>query len=154
MIPTLRELFCSPRSEETLSLSCWYHILSYVREIPKSVDTKCKFGREKNAVAKSSRNHFPVVNDAKEFLGVIRLDDIRHMMFDSELYEKVDAESLMHADAGIINYENDSMNDIMTKFKSTGAWNLPVIKQGQYYGYISKSKLLTAYRQQLINFTK
>ena len=108
----------------------------------------------KNAVAKSSRNHFPVVNDKHEFLGVIRLDDIRHMMFDSDLYDKVTAASLMHADAGIINYDEDKMNAIMDKFKSSGAWNLPVIKSGKYYGYISKSKLLTAYRQQLINFTQ
>ncbi|MCF7567407.1 chloride channel protein [Sabulilitoribacter arenilitoris] len=108
----------------------------------------------KKAVAKSSRNHFPVVNNNGEFLGVIRLDDMRHMMFDTDLYDKVDASSLMHADAGIIDYNVDSMNDIMTKFKTSGAWNLPVIKGGKYYGYISKSKLLTAYRQQLINFTK
>ncbi|QRM88990.1 CBS domain-containing protein [Lacinutrix sp. WUR7] len=107
----------------------------------------------KNAVAKSSRNHFPVVNDKHEFLGVIRLDDIRHMMFNTELYDTVDVASLMHADAGIINYEEDRMHVIMDKFKSSGAWNLPVIKDGKYYGYISRSKLLTAYRQQLINFT-
>ncbi|NNC51290.1 MAG: chloride channel protein [Flaviramulus sp.] len=108
----------------------------------------------KNAVAKSSRNHFPVVDDNHKFLGVIRLDDIRHIMFDSELYDKVDAASLMHADAGIIDYDSDSMTVIMDKFKTSGAWNLPVIKQGKYYGYISKSKLLTAYRRQLIKFTK
>ena len=108
----------------------------------------------KNAVAKSSRNHFPVVNKNDEFLGVIRLDDIRGMMFDSSLYDSVDASSLMHADAGIINYEDDTMNDIMEKFKSSGAWNLPVIKNGKYYGYISKSKLLTAYRRELIKFTQ
>lgn len=108
----------------------------------------------KKAVAKSSRNHFPVVNDNDEFLGVIRLDDIRHMMFDSDLYDKVDASSLLHADYGIIDYDQDSMNDIMEQFKTTGAWNLPVIKDGKYYGYISKSKLLTAYRRQLINFTQ
>jgi CIC family chloride channel protein len=108
----------------------------------------------KNAVAKSSRNHFPVVDNEGRFLGVIRLDDIRHIMFDSNLYDKVDAASLMHGDAGIIDYEDDSMNTIMDKFKSSGAWNLPVIKDGKYYGYISKSKLLTAYRQQLINFTQ
>ncbi|WP_303318748.1 chloride channel protein [Flavivirga abyssicola] len=108
----------------------------------------------KKAVAKSSRNHFPVVNDAHEFLGVIRLDDVRHIMFNSNLYDKVEASSLMHADADIIIYEEHSMNDIMDKFKSSGAWNLPVVKHGKYYGYISKSKLLTAYRQQLINFTK
>ena len=107
----------------------------------------------KNAVAKSSRNHFPVVNDKHEFLGVIRLDDIRHMMFDTDLYKKVQASSLMHSDAGIINYHEDNMNDIMDKFKSSGAWNLPVIKDGKYFGYISRSKLLTAYRQQLLNFT-
>lgn len=106
-----------------------------------------------NAVAKSSRNHFPVVNKNDEFLGVIRLDDIRHMMFNTELYDKVDVQSLMHADAGIINYEEDTMNSIMEKFKTSGAWNLPVIKHGKYYGYISKSKLLTAYRRQLINVT-
>lgn len=108
----------------------------------------------KNAVAKSSRNHFPVVNDKHEFLGAIRLDDIRHMMFNAELYNEVDASSLMHSDTEIINYDEDSMNTIMDKFKSSGAWNLPVIKGGKYYGYISKSKLLTAYRQQLINFTQ
>ncbi|WNH14244.1 chloride channel protein [Thalassobellus suaedae] len=108
----------------------------------------------KNAVSKSSRNHFPVVNDEQEFLGVIRLDDIRHIMFNSDLYDNVDAASLMHADAGIIDYNKDSMKQIMDKFKTSGAWNLPVIKNGKYFGYISKSKLLTAYRRQLINFTK
>lgn len=107
----------------------------------------------KNAVAKSSRNHFPVVNKNHEFLGVVRLDDIRHMMFDNDLYDKVDAANIMRADAGIINYETDNMSTIMDQFKSSGAWNLPVVKNGKYYGYISKSKLLTAYRQQLINFT-
>ncbi|GAA4233634.1 chloride channel protein [Postechiella marina] len=103
----------------------------------------------KDAVSKSSRNHFPVVNENQEFLGVIRLDDIRHIMFNTELYEKVDVESLMHADRGIIDYD-DSMNTIMNLFKTSGAWNLPVIKNGKYYGYISKSKLLSAYRRQLI----
>lgn len=107
----------------------------------------------KEAVAKSSRNHFPVVNEKNEFLGVIRLDDIRNIMFDTKLYEKVKVSNLMHADADIIIYEDDTMNSIMKKFKTSGAWNLPVIKKGKYYGYISKSRLLTAYRQKLIQVT-
>ncbi len=104
----------------------------------------------KNAVAKSSRNHFPVVNEKNEFLGVIRLDDIRDIMFDTKLYDKVMVKNLMHADADIIIYEKDTMSSIMKKFKTSGAWNLPVIKKGKYYGYISKSRLLTAYRQKLL----
>lgn len=107
----------------------------------------------KNAVAKSSRNHFPVVNDEYEFLGVIRLDDIRSIMFDTNNYDTVFVSDLMHEDAGIIIFEDDNMNDIMAKFKTSSAWNLPVIKNGKYYGYVSKSKLFTAYRQKLINFT-
>lgn len=106
-----------------------------------------------NAVAKSSRNHFPVVDKNNKFLGVIRLDDIRHIMFDTELYDKVDALSLMHGSKDVIIYEKNTMNEIMEKFKASGVWNLPVVKDGMYHGYISKSKLLTAYRQQLINFT-
>ena len=107
----------------------------------------------KNAVAKSSRNHFPVVDSDYEFLGVIRLDDIRHLMFDTSMYEQIIVADLMHADAGIIIYENDSMEKIMKTFKTSEAWNLPVIKNGKYYGYISKSRLLTAYRQKLIHVT-
>ena len=107
----------------------------------------------KNAVAKSSRNHFPVVDSDYEFLGVIRLDDIRHLMFDTSMYEQIIAADLMHADAGIIIYENDNMEKIMEEFKTSKAWNLPVIKNGKYYGYISKSRLLTAYRQKLIHVT-
>ena len=44
----------------------------------------------------------------------------------------------------------DNMQQIMHKFKVSGAWNLPVIKEGKYYGFISKSKMLTAYRNKLI----
>ncbi len=54
---------------------------------------------------------------------------------------------------GYIYYEKDTMPNVMQKFQDTGAWNLPVIKNGKYFGFVSKSKLLTAYRRELINFT-
>ncbi len=106
-----------------------------------------------NAVAKSSRNHFPVVNDDNEFLGIITLNDIRSIMFNKDLYEKVKVESLMHSASDIIYYEKDSTEEILNKFKMTGAWNLVVIKEGKYFGFISKSRLLTAYRRKLIEVT-
>lgn len=107
-----------------------------------------------NAVAKSSRNHFPVVNEDNEFLGILTLNDIRSIMFDKDLYDTVKVRSLMHSASDIIYYKKDSAEEILNKFKGTGAWNLVVIKDGKYYGFISKSRLLTAYRRQLINFTK
>ncbi|SDW14077.1 chloride channel protein, CIC family [Lutibacter oricola] len=105
------------------------------------------------AVVKSSRNHFPVVNNENEFLGILRLDDIRSIMFEKKLYKKVEARSLMQTAPEVIDYDKDTMEVIMNKFKSTAAWNLPVIKDGKYHGFISKSRLLTAYRRKLIDVT-
>ena len=105
------------------------------------------------AVVKSSRNNFPVVNKKNEFLGVVLLDDIRSIMFDEKLYSKVKVAELMHSAPDIIQYEKDSMEVIMMKFQNTSAWNLPVIKNGKYFGFISKSKLLTVYRKKLIEVT-
>ncbi len=107
----------------------------------------------KNAVAKSSRNHFPVVNEENEFLGILTLNDIRSIMFDKNLYDSVQVRSLMHSASDIIYYEKDSAEEILNKFKRTGAWNLVVIKKGKYFGFISKSRLLTAYRRKLIQVT-
>ena len=116
-----------------------------------SVQPEMKLGAVlKNAVAKSNRNIFPVVSDENEFLGVLLLDDIRKIMFDAKFYDSLTINTLMQNAPDIISYENDSMQDIMKKFESSGAWNLPVVNEGKYMGFISKSKMLTAYRRKLI----
>lgn len=106
----------------------------------------------KSAVAKSTRNIFPVTNADKVFLGIVLLDDIRPFMFDTEMYNNVTVETLMKAAPEIIFYE-DSVTEIMKKFKTSDAWNLPVVQGDKYVGFISKSKLLTAYRNKLIEVT-
>ena len=104
-------------------------------------------------VAKSTRNIFPIVNVEKEFLGIVLLDDIRNIMFETNLYESIMVSDLMHSAPDVIDYDKDSMQQIMKKFSYSGAWNLPVIKKGKYHGFISKSKLLTVYRRKLIDFS-
>lgn len=104
-----------------------------------------------NAVVKSKRNIFPVVNNETHKLqGIILLDDLRPIMFDQSLYQEVDATTIMRKPLKVINLDKDKMTDIMKKFQDSSAWNLPVTKGGVYFGFISKSKLLTAYRRQLI----
>ena len=105
-------------------------------------------------VAKSTRNLFPVIKTDKTLVGIILLDDVREIMFNQTLYDTTFVEDLMHNAPDIIDYKNDSMKDVMTKFQNSNAWNLPVVKDHKYIGFVSKSKLLTAYRRQLINFTK
>jgi len=107
------------------------------------------------AVIQSNRNIFPVIDaKTKELVGIILLDDLRPIMFDQDLYCEIRARDLMQPAPEIIDFDKDKMTDIMRKFQDSSAWNLPVVKDGVYIGFISKSKLLTAYRRQLINFTK
>ncbi|MFC4722580.1 chloride channel protein [Geojedonia litorea] len=104
-------------------------------------------------VAKSNRNLFPVISENHSLVGIILLDTIRDVMFDQSLYDSTTVETFMQYPPACIQFETDSMKIVMQKFQDSGAWNLPVIKNGVYYGFVSKSKLLTAYRRELINFT-
>jgi CIC family chloride channel protein len=106
----------------------------------------------KKAVSNSNRNIFPVIEKNKQFLGIVLLDDIRPIMFDNDMYDKVTVETFMRSAPSIIQHD-DSVEKVMQKFKESAAWNLPVIKNGKYLGFISKSKLLSAYRTKLIEVT-
>jgi len=106
------------------------------------------------AVVPSSRNIFPVTHpETGALLGIVLLDDIRSIMFDPSQYDSIKVRDLMHEPPEVIDVDQDNMVGIMQKFQESSAWNLPLVKEGQYYGFISKSKLLTAYRRKLIHFT-
>ncbi|AZJ34658.1 chloride channel protein [Tenacibaculum singaporense] len=106
----------------------------------------------KQAVSKSKRNIFPVVDNENKFMGIVLLDDIRPMMFNQELYDTTTVKDIMKIAPAIIFYDDDT-EKVMQKFKESGAWNLPVVKNGVYVGFISKSKLLSVYRNKLIEVT-
>ncbi|CAM1371930.1 Chloride channel protein [Tenacibaculum litoreum] len=106
----------------------------------------------KQAVSKSKRNIFPVVDSNNKFIGIVLLDDIRPMMFNQELYDTTTVKDIMKIAPAIIFYD-DGTEKVMQKFKESGAWNLPVVKNGVYVGFISKSKLLSVYRNKLIEVT-
>ncbi|GAB2764124.1 chloride channel protein [Salinimicrobium soli] len=104
-------------------------------------------------VVKSSRNIFPVVDDDNNFMGILLLDDIRPIMFDKNMYDKVKINELMQSAPEIIDRDKDGVRNIMKKFQDSDAWNLPVVSGNKYIGFVSKSKLLTAYRKKLIEVT-
>ena len=52
-------------------------------------------------------------------------------------------------------YTGQSMEEVMEKFDTTGAWNLPVVdREGKYIGMVSKSKILNTYRQVMVDFSE
>ncbi|NCT09066.1 MAG: chloride channel protein [Flavobacteriia bacterium] len=105
------------------------------------------------AVAKSNRNLFPVIENENKLVGIITLDDIREFMFDENSQKKLRVKYFMHQPPDFIDIDVDNVSTVIQKFQRTEAWNLPVVKEGAYIGFISKSKLLTAYRNKLIELT-
>lgn len=117
------------------------------------VSPEMDLGALTSVVAKTKRNIFPVLNAAKHLVGVIYLDDIRHIMFRQELYHRYSVASLMRQVPERLSIE-EPMDVVMRKFEETGAWNLPVEDiTGEYIGFISKSAVFTAYRNTLLDFT-
>lgn len=124
--------------------------IGVLKAIEKDLLTVKESGNLKDlitAISQSSRNIFPVVNDENELKGIILLDDVRHLIFNPEKYD-LSLQYLLHAPPAYVNYD-EKMDTVMEKFDKTGAWNLPVLKEGKYYGFLSKSKIFTIYRDQL-----
>ena len=100
-------------------------------------------------IAKSHRNLHPVVDNDGKMMGLIDLQDIREIMFDRDRYDSVLVKDLMVIPDNMI-VQSDKMDSVMSKFESSGAWNLPVIdSKGKYIGFVSRSRLFNAYRRWL-----
>lgn len=97
----------------------------------------------------SKRNMFGVLNKQQELEGIIILDDIKEVMFKTELYDNTTARQLMKNPPAFIDVK-ESMQSVMKKFDETQAWNLPVVNGKRFLGFISKSSLLNRYRKLLI----
>ena len=110
-------------------------------------------GQLTSVVAKTKRNIFPVVDTRDHLVGILYLDDVRHIMFRQELYHRYTVATLMREAPVRLSIE-EPMEAVMRKFEETNAWNLPVESvSGGYIGFISKSAIFTAYRKTLLEFT-
>lgn len=106
------------------------------------------------AVEVCPRNVFPVVRDSGELTGIITLDDIRGDMFIPSKWDSTPLTNYISRPPERI-WLGEDARAVAEKFESSRAWNLPVVdKQNRYIGFISKSRLLTAYRDQLRQMTQ
>lgn len=97
----------------------------------------------------SKRNIFPVVDENQTLNGIVTLDDIRDIMFDPEKQHTVQIRQLMHSPPEIL-LSTENMQSAMEKFERSGAWNLPVLDENRYLGFVSKARIFNAYRKKLI----
>ena len=118
-----------------------------------TVNIDQSLGELVKAVSQSKRNIFPVLNDKQELVGIVLLDNIRQIMFERERYDDTFVSDVMISPPASVDV-TDNMEVVMKKFNSCGAWNLPVMKDGKYVGFVSKSKIFNTYRDLLVQVSE
>ncbi len=104
------------------------------------------------AISRSNRNLFPVVDEAGNFDGVISLDDVRQLMFDQSKYDSVYVKDLMQMPDVFVTL-SDNLETAIAKFRKTGWYNLPVLDGKKYVGFVSRSNIFMIYRSKIKEFS-
>lgn len=105
-------------------------------------------------VAEAHHNTFPVCDQDGHFEGVVTLDDIRNIMFQPRLYQRMTVADIMIGPLAKV-HPDMNMAQVMNLFDNTNAWSLPLIDHtGQYIGMLSKQHIFNTYRSVLKNFSE
>lgn len=102
-----------------------------------------------DAITDSDAAVIAVIDNSGRFQGMIDIAAVRKYILSTDQYDSVHVYNLMESTPEYIYYD-EKMESVMNKFDKTGAWRLPVVNHDRkYLGFISKSRLLTAYRAEL-----
>ncbi len=104
-------------------------------------------------IERTSRNIFPVTDGENTLEGIVLLDDIREVMFNRNMYNLIIVADIMRVPPAVVE-TSSRMYEIIKKFDELKTWNLPVVKEGRYIGFISKANILNHYRDLLKRMTK
>ena len=110
-----------------------------------TVDPNATLGDLVEVIKHSKRNIFPVVGEDGIMYGMVKLDDIRDIIFSPELYDKVDVRTLMYIPEYFFS-PNQSMEEVVKTIQKSGHYNFPVIDNGKYVGCVSRAKIFLEYR--------
>ena len=99
-------------------------------------------------LSKSTANVFAVLDDEGELEGVILMDQVRKQMFNQKSLITT-VEEIMTPPPTVIDYYQP-VSSVMEVFDAIDAWQLPVVRDGEFIGFISKSALLAQYRDLII----
>ncbi|MBO5902080.1 MAG: chloride channel protein [Alistipes sp.] len=106
-----------------------------------------------NIISSARRNIFPVLDNQGKLMGVVQLDDLRHDMFNRDKWHTPIMHYMIQPPDKIL--EHEMIQSIMPRFEQNNTWMLPVVdKDNKYLGFISKSRILNAYREALVNVSQ
>jgi len=118
----------------------------------RTVDVNASMRDFTKEVAQSKRNVFPVVDAEMNFYGVIFINDVRNIIFNTGMWDTTSVKELMYMPEILVN-PDESMEAVAQKFQESDHYNLPVIKDGKYLGFVSRAQVFSTYRRLLRDFS-
>ncbi|MCK8142931.1 chloride channel protein [Flavobacterium sp. I-SCBP12n] len=103
-------------------------------------------------ISHSTQVIFAVVNTENDLVGIVHFNTIREIIFNTYRVKYTKIKDIMLPLSEIVT-PDESMETVMNKFEKSKVAFLPVLKNDKYYGFISKSVALEAYRTKLKSMT-
>jgi CIC family chloride channel protein len=145
------KIFTRAHDKNILSL---LRIADFVeQESVQKIDSEATLRSLIELVKEGKRNIIAVINTEGCLEGLITLEDIRSIMFNTSLYDTVTVKQLMKAPVALISL-NDNVGEVIGRFDETRARNLPVISDNKLVGFVSKSSILNQYRLLLQEYSE
>ncbi|MCG8410631.1 MAG: chloride channel protein [Bacteroidales bacterium] len=144
------ELFTHDKDKVVLSI---LKVTKLIETDFLTINPEASLGDLIKVISESKRNIVPVTDDDNNLQGIVFINDIRNIMFKPERYDSVYVKELMFMPSPTVSSE-ESMEDIAKKFQQTSHYNLPVIDNGKYVGFVSRANVFSAYRNLLKKFSE
>lgn len=144
------ELMTHDKDKNVLSL------MKVNKLIERNFNTICPdatLGDLVEVISRSKRNIFPVIDENEMLHGIIFLDDIRHVMFKPDMYDNTYVRDVMYMPTPCVD-PDESMEEVAEKFRKSEHFNLPVLKNGKYIGFVSRANVFSSYRRMLKHFSE
>ncbi len=103
-------------------------------------------------LATSNQHLVPVLDEKSKLIGVVDFEIIRPIIFNPFRIKFTMIKEVLSQPKEVILLD-DGMETIMKKFETTNETILPVLKNGKFFGLLSKVDILEAYREQLKEMT-
>lgn len=120
-----------------------------VRDKYPRVNRDDTLGEFVDVISGSDAQVFVVLDSEQRLQGLVEMDRIRKLMFQTDKYQIMHVYDFMEAPQETV-FIDEQMESVMARFERSGAWRLPVVdNERRYAGFVSKSRILSAYRQEL-----
>ncbi|MBN2777183.1 MAG: chloride channel protein [Bacteroidales bacterium] len=117
-----------------------------------TINEEASLGDLTKIISKSSRTIYVVVDEQNVLKGIVWLDHVKHLMFRPELYDNTFVRDLMYMPVELVE-TSMSVQQVAEIFETTQHYNLPVVDNGKYIGFVSRAKVFSNYRKKMKHYS-